>query len=227
MRLSFGYLLTENISKLFSINKRKCNQIFVLIVTFFVYLVYHMSRRSLSIVKSELNHKDCSIFNTNPNDTHGNNSHWCNWAPFDKSDAKIKLGWLDVSYLASYAVFMFVSGYVAERCDLRYFLSASLTICGIFCILFGIAYPLQIHNYYYFIVIQVLTGVIQTTGWPAVVACVGNWFGHSKKGLIFGIWSWHTSIGNIVGASVAGMIFASLFLEIHLKFEIPRGFRGG
>lgn len=27
---------------------------------------------------------------------------------------------------------------------------------------------------------QVCNGLVQTTGWPAVVACVGNWFGKGK-----------------------------------------------
>jgi MFS transporter, OPA family, solute carrier family 37 (glycerol-3-phosphate transporter), member 1/2 len=33
---------------------------------------------------------------------------------------------------------------------------------------------------------------------------VGRWFGKSKRGLIFGIWNSHTSIGNIVGTLIAG-----------------------
>lgn len=28
--------------------------------------------------------------------------------------------------------------------------------------------------------LQVMNGLVQTTGWPAVVACVGNWFGKGK-----------------------------------------------
>lgn len=28
--------------------------------------------------------------------------------------------------------------------------------------------------------LQVMNGLMQTTGWPAVVACVGNWFGKGK-----------------------------------------------
>ena len=47
-------------------------------------------------------------------------------------------------------------------------------------------------------------GVVQTTGWPGVVTVVANWFGKGKKGLIFGIWNSHTSIGNIVGGLLAG-----------------------
>ena len=51
---------------------------------------------------------------------------------------------------------------------------------------------------------QFVTGIFQTSGWPGVVAVIGNWFGHGKKGLIMGIWNSHTSIGNIIGATIAG-----------------------
>ncbi|KAI8441457.1 hypothetical protein MSG28_015057, partial [Choristoneura fumiferana] len=40
-----------------------------------------------------------------------------------------------------------------------------------------------------------------TTGWPGTVATVGKWFGNSKKGLIFGIWNSHTSLGNILASA--------------------------
>ncbi|KAI5640066.1 major facilitator superfamily domain-containing protein [Phthorimaea operculella] len=45
-------------------------------------------------------------------------------------------------------------------------------------------------------------GIAQTTGWPGTVAVVGKWFG-GKKGLIFGIWNSHTSLGNILGTLLA------------------------
>lgn len=28
--------------------------------------------------------------------------------------------------------------------------------------------------------LQIFNGLVQTTGWPAVVTCVGNWFGKGK-----------------------------------------------
>lgn len=49
---------------------------------------------------------------------------------------------------------------------------------------------------------QAAAGVAQTTGWPGVVTVVGKWFGKGKRGLIFGIWNSHTSIGNILGKFV-------------------------
>ena len=51
---------------------------------------------------------------------------------------------------------------------------------------------------------QFFGGAFQTTGWPSVVTIVANWYGKEKKGLIFGIWNSHTSVGNILGSFLAG-----------------------
>ncbi len=94
---------------------------------------------------------------------------------------------------------MFFSGFVAERMDLRFFLSMGMMLSGLLCVLFGIAYPLGIHSIWYLIFIQIVTGMVQSTGWPGVVTAMGNWFGKGKRGLLMGVWNSHTSLGNIVG----------------------------
>jgi OPA family glycerol-3-phosphate transporter-like MFS transporter 1/2 len=165
------------------------------------------------VVKAEL-HENCTE-HYEDNREH-NDTEWCNWAPFDTSDANTLLGLLDTCYLVTYAIFMFLAGYIAERCNLRYFLTISLLFCGLFCFLFGLAHSLEIHHLYYFVIIQILSGIAQTTGWPAVVAAVGNWFGSAKKGLIFGIWNSHTSFGNIVGAAIAGIVLLLKLLNFAL-----------
>jgi len=71
---------------------------------------------------------------------------------------------------------------VAERTNLRYFLSFGMISSGFFACLLGLAYTFDIHRLEYFIVVQILFGIAQTTGWPAVVAVVGKWFGKSKRG---------------------------------------------
>ena len=53
---------------------------------------------------------------------------------------------------------------------------------------------------------QVLGGAFQAFGWPGVVTVMANWFGKGKKGLLFGIWNSHTSVGNILGGILAGII---------------------
>jgi OPA family glycerol-3-phosphate transporter-like MFS transporter 1/2 len=203
MRLPFGALVIDQIRIGFDISARKFYQSSILIVTFFVYFVYHLTRRPFSIVKSELHHDNCTdyLLKEGNNDTNAT----CNWAPFDTTDANSLLGLLDTCYLVTYAVCMFMAGYIAERSNLRYFLTISLIFCGILCFLFGIAYTFDIHVLYYYIIIQILTGIAQTTGWPAVLAAVGNWFGSAKKGLIFGIWNSHSSFGNIAGSAIAGI----------------------
>ena len=47
----------------------------------------------------------------------------------------------------------------------------------------------------YYVFVQILAGIFQSTGWPSVVSVMGNWFGKSKRGLIMGVWNAHTSAG--------------------------------
>lgn len=98
---------------------------------------------------------------------------------------------------------MFISGFIAERVSLRYFLAFGMLFTAIFTYAFGLAKIYDIHSMWYFIAVQALAGIFQTTGWPSVVAVVGRWFGKSKRGLIFGVWNSHTSIGNILGTLIA------------------------
>ncbi|CAI9605127.1 unnamed protein product, partial [Staurois parvus] len=97
------------------------------------------------------------------------NASRCGWAPFDKKNYKQLLGALDYSFLCAYAVGMFFSGMIGERLPLRYFLSCGMVASGFFTGLFGLGYFYNIHNLTYYIIIQVLNGLVQTTGWPSVV----------------------------------------------------------
>lgn len=126
---------------------------------------------------------------------------------------------MDSFYLFSYAFFMFFSGFLAERFNLRYFLSLGMILSGCMTYLYGIAFYYNIHNFWYFFWVQVICGAVQSTGWPAVVAAVAHWFGpKSSRGVIFGFWNSHTNLGNIAGAMIAGA-----FVEYNwgLSFIVP------
>lgn len=47
---------------------------------------------------------------------------------------------------------------------------------------------------------------------------VGNWFGKGKRGLIFGVWNSHTSIGNILGTLIAAEFVET---DWSLSFIVP------
>lgn len=216
----------------------------VLLLTFIAYAAFHMGRRPFSIVKNVLN-RDCSKFynrtvaptvNSVPINVDGQDYDYseanstyapftkdtsCDWAPFnDDATANQLLAYLDTAFLASYAICMFGSGVVAERTNLRYLVAAGSILSGVALIAFGISYPLDIHSMVYFIAIQIVAGAAQSTGWPVVVTCVGNWFDDSKRGTIYGIWNSHTNLGNILGATIAGY-----FVEYDwgLSFVVPGG----
>ncbi|GAB6027695.1 hypothetical protein CHUAL_001934 [Chamberlinius hualienensis] len=181
-------------------------RIFILVFTFLCYTSFHLSRKPLSVVKNVLN-ANCSGIPIPPGQiiTNETKNTWCHWAPFNSSDSETLLGTLDSAFLFSYAFSMFISGFVAERVNLRYYLSFGMILSGVFTYLFGIAYNYNIHQLWYFIVIQAIGGIVQSSGWPSVVTCIGNWFGKGRRGLIFGIWNSHTSVGNILGSVIAGV----------------------
>lgn len=197
---------------------------FVLVSTFLAYTCYHMTRRPLSVVKSVL-HQDCRYARPVASIivTENNSETWCNWAPFDGDDAPHLFSYLDSIYLFTYAACMFASGFIAERMHLRYFLGLGMLLSALSTHVFGMGYSLGIHSFAFYFVVQLLGGAFQSTGWPSVVTSVGNWFGKKKRGLIFGVWNAHTSVGNILGAYIAGLFVTS---DWGLSFVVPAAICG-
>ncbi|KAK8602080.1 hypothetical protein V6N13_058260 [Hibiscus sabdariffa] len=170
------------------------HQIFVLVLTFLAYASLHASRKPPSIVKSVLGPKVESN-STSTTET--------GWAPFNGPHGTHRLGEVDLAFLTSYAVGMYFAGHAADRIDLRLFLVFGMLGSGLFTIIFGLGYWFHVHVLAYFIGVQIVCGIFQSIGWPCVVSVVGNWFGKEKRGLIMGVWTSHTSVGNIIGSVVA------------------------
>lgn len=168
----------------------------VLGLTFLAYALYHASRKPPSIVKRELARS---------------------WPPF--ADPAL-LGATDVAFLTSYSLGMFVAGHLGDRLDLRRFLAFGMVAGGAAVALFGAGYFLALHSLAFYVVAQVIAGLLQSTGWPSVVAIVGNWFCGRRRGLIMGIWNAHTSVGNITGSLVAA---AMLGYGWGWSFVVPGG----
>ncbi|KAF8008669.1 hypothetical protein BT93_K2358 [Corymbia citriodora subsp. variegata] len=199
----------------------RTHQSIVLIVTFLAYTCYHANRKTTSVVKSTLDPASSEVglrFQSwrrgyLPSPPEGRNfsgllSSDSGWAPFNGSDGTELLADLDVAFLSVYAMGMYCSGQLGDRTNLRILLTVGMIGTGLFTSLFGVAYWANIHNFYYFLIMQMVAGLFQSTGWPSVVAVVGNWFGKSKRGLIMGIWNAHTSVGNIVGSLIASAMLS-------------------
>lgn len=212
-----GIRLIENVRR--SKISYKTHQAMVLIVTFLAYASYHAARKTTSVVKSTLDPASSELglkflpwrmsYLGQPGSERRRRFSWIlgdGWAPFDGSDGTVLLGEVDLGFLAVYAIGMYFSGHLGDRTNLRIFLTIGMVGTGVFTSLFGIGYWGNIHSFYYFLGVQMLAGLFQSTGWPSVVAVVGNWFGKKKRGLIMGIWNAHTSVGNITGSLVASAL---------------------
>ncbi|KAL9260192.1 putative glycerol-3-phosphate transporter 4 [Drosera capensis] len=190
----------------------------VLLVTFLAYTCYHASRKPSSIVKSVLDPQPTKSKRPYPwpvgsvfikDDLSETESYMLSgkgWAPFNGKDGPAKLGEIDLAFLACYSIGMYFAGHLGDALDLRLFLTTGMIGSGIFVAFFGMGFFWGIHAFWFYLVMQMVAGLFQATGWPSVVAVIGNWFGKRKRGLIMGIWNAHTSVGNITGSLLAASV---------------------
>ncbi|KAK9969713.1 hypothetical protein ABG768_027863 [Culter alburnus] len=204
-----------------SFNRDQWYKAFTFALTFLLYTSFHLSRKPISIVKSEL-HKNCSHVMEVPTESSQQPRLHpeldCSWKPFDRNNYKQLLGAMDYSFLCAYAIGMYLSGIIGERLPIRLYLTVGMLTSGLFTCLFGLGYIYDIHSLGFYIFVQVANGLVQTTGWPSVVTCIGNWFGKGRRGLIMGLWNSHTSVGNILGSLIAGYYVSSNW---GLSFIVP------
>ncbi|XP_059954435.1 glucose-6-phosphate exchanger SLC37A1 [Mesoplodon densirostris] len=223
--------LPPGIRFIVSFSRDQWYRAFIFILTFLLYASFHLSRKPISIVKGEL-HSYCTAsyegevgFNSQsrkagdtPTHQLPDNGTDCGWAPFDQENYQQLLGALDYSFLCAYAVGMYLSGIIGERLSIRYYLTFGMVASGTFTALFGVGYFYNIHSFGFYVVTQIINGLVQTTGWPSVVTCLGNWFGKGRRGLIMGVWNSHTSVGNILGSLIAGYWVSTCW---GLSFVVP------
>ncbi|XP_055975358.1 glucose-6-phosphate exchanger SLC37A1 [Sorex fumeus] len=217
--------LPAGVRFLVSFSRDQWYRAFTFGLTFLLYASFHLSRKPISIVKGEL-HKACPAPGLDaakdqkagaPGRAPHNESH-CGWAPFDQDNYQQLLGALDYAFLCAYALGMYVSGIIGERLPIRLYLASGMLASGAFTALFGLGYFYDVHSLGFYVLTQILNGLVQTTGWPSVVTCLGNWFGKGRRGLIMGVWNSHTSVGNILGSLIAGYWVSTCW---GLSFIVP------
>ncbi|KAM8933232.1 sugar phosphate exchanger 3 isoform 4-T4 [Lycaon pictus] len=154
------------------------HHVVVFLLTFFSYSLLHASRKTFSNVKVSISKQwTPSAFNKSINLPV---EIWSSNHLFPSAEeATLFLGTLDTIFLFSYAV-VFVFGTVTEW---LHFYNKGLYCC-----------------------LWIVNGLLQSTGWPCVVAVMGNWFGKAGRGVVFGLWSACASVGNILGACLASSV---------------------
>uniref|UniRef100_A0A3B4AYU4 Sugar phosphate exchanger 3 n=1 Tax=Periophthalmus magnuspinnatus TaxID=409849 RepID=A0A3B4AYU4_9GOBI len=166
-------------------------------LTFFSYVLLHSSRKTFSNVKVSISAQ------WTPTLQNGS-------SPIKKNIAfcPIKISKLFISATPLSYCGLYLSGVIGDRVNLRYVLCVGL--CGsavVVSFVFGtVTEWLKIYNVYVYCGLWVLNGLLQSAVWPCVVAVMGNWFGKTGRGFIFGLWSACASVGNILGAFLASSV---------------------
>jgi sugar phosphate permease len=50
-----------------------------------------------------------------------------------------------------------------------------------------------------------LSGALQSVGWPLCVSLMSNWFPKKGRGVIFGVWASCVNIGNMIGTGICAL----------------------
>ncbi len=78
--------------------------------------------------------------------------------PFNEEGGKLLLGKLDLAFLGAYAAGMFGAGHLGDRIHLRKFLTFGMLASGAMVCSVGLAFFLDIHSFWYFVVVQITGG---------------------------------------------------------------------
>ncbi|CAH3117869.1 unnamed protein product [Porites lobata] len=180
-----------------SSKKWTLHHLVVFLLTFLSYSCFHATRKAFSNVKDSMQKEW-----TNHSVTLDPQQVWENRHFFiDEQHAEVFLGAMDTTFLLAYAVGLYISGILGDRLNLTRVLAFGMCSSAVMVFMFGtVSKWIGVYNIWYYGVFMALNGLFQSTGWPCVVAVMGNWFGKSSRGIVFGLWSANASVGNILGA---------------------------
>uniref|UniRef100_A0A4W3H5U6 Sugar phosphate exchanger 3 n=1 Tax=Callorhinchus milii TaxID=7868 RepID=A0A4W3H5U6_CALMI len=180
----------------------------VFLLTFVSYALFHATRKTFSNVKVSISNQWIPSFrNSTTIGLHPDQIWNKNHLFADAAEATLFLGFLDTLFLFAYAVGLYISGFFGDRLNPRLILSFGMCLSALVMFLFGTVLEwFHLYNKYLYCFLWILVGLLQSTGWPCVVAILGNWFGKAGRGFLFGIWSACASVGNILGAFLVASV---------------------
>jgi OPA family sugar phosphate sensor protein UhpC-like MFS transporter len=109
------------------------------------------------------------------------------------------LGWVDSAFLTTYMLGQFLFGPLGDRFGPRRILLCGLTLSILAAVASGFATTLMA-----FIVLAVLQGIAQSTGWSNTTKAMSSWFSLAERGRVIGWWCTHYMVGGFVALLFAG-----------------------
>jgi len=108
-----------------------------------------------------------------------------------------QMGIIGAALLYVYAVGKFTNGFLADRANIRRFMSTALMCSAIVNLIFGL-----IDYFMLFVVLWAINGWFQSIGSAPSVVSICQWFSNNERGTRYGIWAGAHNIGE--GLTFAG-----------------------
>lgn len=181
------YKASEDPNSAENVDKYNSLQRFVFASTFINYAMSHWTRKSYTNVKLSL---------------------------MTAGVSSLTLAAMDSGFMFTYAGGSFITGQLGDRFSPVAVIGLGLlgsTLC-LFLIVFGASTGI-VQNVAicgsWFLTCQLLHGAFQATGGPVNTAIMGNWFPAKGRGLVFGLWTCHQYVGDIVAALASAFMLNS------------------
>lgn len=112
-------------------------------------------------------------------------------------------------YLIAYMLGQFLTSFLGRRVATRVLLLAGMAITLICNVAFGFTYLMGPAGYVPMLVLMVVNGFAQATGWPGNVGVLSNWLQRRERGRIMAVWATSYQLGSILAKSFAAFLLAA------------------
>ncbi|MCK5689319.1 MFS transporter [Myxococcota bacterium] len=102
------------------------------------------------------------------------------------------LGYLGSAYLVAYTIGQFTSAALGQRMGARVLLLGGASLSLLVNVGMGFS-----NSFYTLMVLLVLNGFAQATGWPATVGTMGYWTTRKERGTVMGVWATCYQLGGV------------------------------
>ncbi|KAB6412561.1 MFS transporter [Bacteroides xylanisolvens] len=120
--------------------------------------------------------------------------------------SETELGIIGAVLFFTYAIGKFTNGFLADRSNIRRFMSTGLLITALANLCLGFT-----HSFILFAILWGISGWFQSMGAASCVVGLSRWFENKKRGSFYGFWSASHNIGeamSFIGAGSIGIIGA-------------------
>lgn len=115
-----------------------------------------------------------------------------------------ELGYIGSALFFAYAVGKCANGFLADRCDIRKFMSVGLFISALANLALGFRMPALL-----FAVLWGLNGYAQSMGAPASVVGLARWFCNRERGTYYSVWCTSHNLGEALTFILTSLVVSS------------------